>query len=196
MHGSTSRTTATWRALAEAAEADCPDVVYLGVGTGVGGGCVLGGRSVPGIARGSSEVGHMLVYRSGPVCDCGRRGCLQAVASGPATLRRAAQRRGREVTYDELAAAVGHDGPWARETLAETCSALGAAVVTLGEVQRPAIAVVGGGFTTGIPQLVPEVITRAGELRRTGVPVPEVRPAALDGLSSLAGALLLARQDD
>lgn len=81
-------------ALAEARHVGADDVVYLGVGTGVGGGVVLGGRPLPGAGRGSPEVGHMVVAVDGPRCDCGRHGCLQAIASGPATLRRAAAGRG------------------------------------------------------------------------------------------------------
>ena len=88
-------------ALAEAHAAGRPDLLYLGVGTGVGGGIVLGGRLLPGPSRGSCEIGHLIVDRSAARCDCGRRGCVQSVASGPAVLRRAARGRGAEVTFAE-----------------------------------------------------------------------------------------------
>ncbi|MEV5900396.1 ROK family protein [Streptomyces sp. NPDC052127] len=106
-------------ALAEAHAAGRPDLLYLGVGTGVGGGIVLGGRLLPGPSRGSCEIGHLIVDRSGEPCDCGRRGCVQSVASGPAVLRRAARARGTEVTFPELPGA----GGTGEEVRAETAGA-------------------------------------------------------------------------
>ncbi|MEU1073472.1 MULTISPECIES: ROK family protein [unclassified Streptomyces] len=181
-------------ALAEAAHAGSRDLVYLGVGTGVGGGLVLDGRPCPGPARGSSELGHMVVDRSGPLCDCGRRGCLQAFASGPATLRRAARLRGRAVEFAELRAAVEAGEPWARETVAATGEALALAVVSLGEALHTGTAVIGGGFAAAIPAVVEETARSVAALVRPGVRPPRVAAAGLGGLSSLHGALLLARQ--
>lgn len=180
-------------ALAEADAANCADLVYLGVGTGIGGGIVLDGHLVPGIGRGSCEVGHTIVDRSGERCDCGRRGCLQAVASGPATLRRAARLRGEPVEFAALKGGVAAAEPWARTAVDETCAALAAAAVSLAELVRPQQVVVGGGFAAGLDGLVGSVAAHAERLARPGVPAPQVRGARLGGLSSLSGALLLAR---
>lgn len=180
-------------AIAEAAEAKCQHLAYLGVGTGIGGGIVHEGRSCPGLARGSCEIGHMIIDRSGPRCACGRRGCLQALASGPATLRRAAELRGSAVTFPELKAASQQGLSWAVAAVAESCAALGAAVISLGELLRPSLTVIGGGFAAGLPGFVSAVSRHAASTSRPGqAPLP-VRPAALGGLSSLHGAVLLAR---
>ncbi|MFG3683377.1 ROK family protein [Micromonospora chalcea] len=178
-------------ALAEARCAGADDVVYLGVGTGIGGGVVLAGRPVPG--RSSAEIGHMVVALDGERCDCDRHGCLQSVASGPATLRRAAARRGGEVGFDDLRAGLDGREPWAVAAVEESCRALAAAVVSLGEILDPALAIVGGGFAAGLPGFVPLVAQRARRAGRPGRPAPPVRPAALGGLSSLHGAVELAR---
>jgi kanosamine 6-kinase len=180
-------------ALAEAIEAGDPNVIYLGVGTGVGGGIVLDGRLRPGPDRGSCEIGHMIVQRDGPVCDCGRRGCLQALASGPATLRRASAALGRPVTFGALQMALRRQRPWAAAAVAESCSALAVAVVSLSELVRPSLAVIGGGFAIGMPGMVARISEGVAALSRPGYLVPEVRAAALEGLSSLRGAMLLAR---
>lgn len=180
-------------ALAEADRAGCRDVVYLGVGTGVGGGIVLDGQLVPGPGRGSCEVGHIVVDRSGERCDCGRRGCVQAVASGPATLRRAAAGRGAPVEYAGLRDAFAVGESWAVEAIEESCAALAAAAVSLGELVRPQQVVVGGGFAAGIPGFVACLAAHTARLGRPGVPPPPVRAARLGGLSSLHGAVLLAR---
>ncbi|MFB6891363.1 ROK family protein [Kitasatospora sp. NPDC056327] len=180
-------------ALAEAVNAGCGHLVYLGVGTGVGGGAVHGGAPLPGPGRGSFEAGHVIVDRRGPVCDCGRRGCLQAVASGPATLRRAELLRGAPVEYAELRTGLAEGAPWAEQAVEETCSALAAAVVSLGELFHPELTVLGGGFAEGLPGFTARVAARTAALARPGGPVPAIRPAVLGGLSSLHGALALAR---
>ncbi|MEU4644354.1 ROK family protein [Micromonospora sp. NPDC023814] len=178
-------------ALAEARHAGRDDVVYLGVGTGIGGGVVLAGRLVPG--RSSAEVGHMVVALGGERCDCGRRGCLQSVASGPATLRRATAARGTEVSFDDLRDGLREGRAWAVEAVDASCRALAAAVVSLGELLDPAAAIVGGGFADGLPGFVPLVAEHARAAGRPGRPAPPVLPAALGGLSSLHGAVELAR---
>ncbi|WP_019070824.1 ROK family protein [Streptomyces hokutonensis] len=180
-------------ALAEADAAACGNVVYLGVGTGIGGGIVHGGRPFPGPAAGSCEIGHMTVDRFGPRCDCGRRGCLQSLASGPSTLRRAAELLGREVEFTELRDAADALLPWAVATLDETCSALATAVVSLTELARPEQVVIGGGFADALPGLVPQIAGQAALLARPGGPRAVIGRASLGGLSSLYGALLLAR---
>lgn len=179
--------------LAEADAAGLADAVYLGVGTGIGGAVVIGGRPVPGLGRGSAELGHMVLQRHGPVCGCGRTGCLQALASGPATLRRAAGLRGGEVEYDELRRAWTDRAGWAVEAVEETCDALAAAAVSLHEMLHTGAVVIGGGFAAGLPGFAETVAERAAHWARPGHPAPPVRAAVLGGLSSLHGALLLAR---
>ncbi|RZS36330.1 kanosamine 6-kinase [Herbihabitans rhizosphaerae] len=183
--------------LAAVAEADAigaRDVVYLGVGTGVGGGVVLDGRSLPGPDAGSCEVGHLIVDRSGAVCDCGRRGCLQGQASGPATLRRAAESRGEEVTFFALRDAWLARAPWAVSAVRDSCASIAAAVIGLAELVGVPHAVIGGGFASSLPGFTDEVATQIADLRRAGVPTPRVTEAVFGGLSSLRGAVLLARR--
>ncbi|MEV5378440.1 ROK family protein [Streptomyces nondiastaticus] len=180
-------------ALAEAGAAGCPDLVHLGVGTGIGGGIVLGGALCPGTARGSCEVGHVIVDLAGERCDCGRHGCVQSVASGRAVLRRAARRLGRDVGFDVLREAWRDGEPWALETVGESAAALAAAVVSLCELVRPRLVTIGGGFASGLPGYVAEVAHRVRQLERPEGPPILLRPAALGALSSLDGAVLLAR---
>ncbi|CUU57547.1 kanosamine 6-kinase [Parafrankia irregularis] len=221
-------------ALAEAEHAGAANLVYLGVGTGIGGGLVLDGRLCPGPARGSCEIGHLIIALDGPLCRCGRRGCLQAIASGPATLRRAGDLRAgnrrpttstststatgtstststgtaasdaadaadaadADVDYPELREAWGAGSDWARTAVGMTAAALAAAVAGLTELVRPDLAVIGGGFADGLAGFVDEVAARTRALSRPGHPPVPVQAAQLGGLSSLAGALLLARTLD
>nr|AHD24387.1 kanosamine kinase [Streptomyces albogriseolus] len=180
-------------ALAEARAADCADLLYIGVGTGVGGGLVLRGDLCPGLGRGSFEIGHTVVDLDGPRCVCGRRGCLQAIASGPATLRHAARLRGSDVDYDALRRAWLDAAPWAVTALRRTCRALAAAATGVQELLRPRLLLIGGGFASGLPGLDALLTEHLAGLARPGHPPLTARPAALGGLSSLRGAVELAR---
>ncbi|MCK9894747.1 ROK family protein [Frankia sp. AgB32] len=197
-------------ALAEAAAAGCPNLVYLGIGTGVGGGIVLDGRNCPRPGRGSAEIGHMVIAADGAPCTCGRRGCVQAVASGPATLRRAARHRSAATTgpgtntdadadadavsFPELRAQWLAGTDWAVRAVRESAAAAAVAVVGLTELLHPALAVIGGGFADGLTGFAAAVDEQARALGRPGHPPAPVRAAVLGGLSSLSGAILLARQ--
>jgi glucokinase len=61
--------------------------VFLTMGTGIGGGMILDGRLYRGTNDLAGEIGHQTVLMYGPLCACGKRGCLEALASGPAIAR-------------------------------------------------------------------------------------------------------------
>jgi kanosamine 6-kinase len=180
-------------ALAEAEAAGCDNLLYVGVDTGIGGGLVLGGSPYPGLGRGSFEIGHLIIDQNGPKCVCGRRGCLQASASGWATLQRAGDLRGARVTFDELRNATENGDAWALWAVEHTCRALATAVAGLNELLHPQLTLIGGGFAAGIPRFVESVSDHVLRLARPGHGGAPVRPALLGGLSSLRGAVRLAR---
>lgn len=59
-------------------------LIYVTVGTGIGGGIILDGQLYRGVDRSHPEVGHHVIDASGPPCTCGFRGCWEALATGPA----------------------------------------------------------------------------------------------------------------
>ncbi len=65
--------------------------VYLVIGTGIGGGIVINDRIYRGHNGYAGELGHSVVLVNGPLCGCGRRGCIEALASGRAIVRRATE---------------------------------------------------------------------------------------------------------
>ncbi|MFQ5530958.1 MAG: ROK family protein, partial [Gemmatimonadota bacterium] len=67
------------------------NVIGVTLGTGIGGGIVLGGRIFHGISDVAGEVGHMSIDSTGRKCKCGNYGCLEAYASGPAIAARAVE---------------------------------------------------------------------------------------------------------
>ncbi|MFL6137494.1 MAG: ROK family glucokinase [Frankiaceae bacterium] len=188
------------------------DMVCVTVGTGVGGGIVLGGRLVRGRWGFAAEIGHLRMVPGGLPCGCGRRGCLEQYASGQALVREARHRaaedrsaagrllalgdgtpegvQGPHVTEaarlgDPVAVAAFHSiGTWLGEGLAQ-----------LAAVLDPASFVVGGGVSAaGDVLLAPARVAYAGAL--TAVehrPPAEIRLAELGNDAGLVGAADLAR---
>jgi predicted NBD/HSP70 family sugar kinase/SAM-dependent methyltransferase len=121
--------------------------VLLSVGTGVGGGAVLGGTPWLGARGAAMDVGHMPVPSAAGVrCACGRMGCLQAVVSGRRLQQEAAALGLAVEVLDELAMAGDRR---AIELLAGAIPALTEAVVILDRVFAPDRVIVGGGVGAG-----------------------------------------------
>jgi len=68
-------------------------LAYVSIGTGIAAGIVLGDRPLEGANGMAGEIGHLVAAADGPRCACGLRGCLEAVAAGPAIARRAREAR-------------------------------------------------------------------------------------------------------
>ncbi len=69
----------------------CRHLVFLTVSTGIGGGLILDGRIYRGHRFLAGEAGHQVIQPDGPPCGCGKRGCLEALASGTGIARRLAE---------------------------------------------------------------------------------------------------------
>lgn len=67
-------------------------LLYVTMGTGIGAGLIIDGRLLRGADHLAGEIGHMCLFPHGPLCGCGRRGCLEALCSGPAIARRAREK--------------------------------------------------------------------------------------------------------
>jgi glucokinase len=65
----------------------CQDMAFLTMGTGIGAGLILGGELYRGRRDLAGEIGHAIVLPNGPLCPCGKRGCLEALASGTSLAR-------------------------------------------------------------------------------------------------------------
>jgi glucokinase len=83
------------------------NVFYTGIGTGIGAGILFDGRIYHGRTGAADEAGHMVIDYHGPVCGCGKKGCIEALASGTSIARRArarvAEAAGRKSAMLELA---------------------------------------------------------------------------------------------
>ncbi|MFC3454329.1 ROK family protein [Amycolatopsis speibonae] len=169
----------TLAAVAEAEASGCADLVYLGLGTGVGGGVISDGRLLRGAWGTAGELGHLPMDPAGPPCRCGRGGCLQALLSPEALSRRTGLPSEELVTSGKVVAFVA-------ETLARV-------VVLLSELVQPSRVHIGGGFGVALPGLPARVGERSRVWIRQGHRLPAVATAAFGAHASLAGAMVLAR---
>jgi predicted NBD/HSP70 family sugar kinase len=145
-------------AIGAAAALGCRDLAYLSVGTGIAAGLLLGGRLRRGARGAAGEIGHLPVDPEGPVCECGQRGCLEAVASGPALARRWPPGHGAgSVSAALLDAAAAGDGD-AIEVRDRVAGHLADAVALLAQTVDPDLVVLGGGVADAGDALLDAVI--------------------------------------
>lgn len=87
--------------------------LFVAIGTGIGGGIVLGGSLWHGAHGSAGEIGHMTIDPYGPICNCGNQGCLEALASGPAITAMAASGmlRHRQTILSQMVDSIGEITP-------------------------------------------------------------------------------------
>jgi glucokinase len=182
------------------------DAIMLTLGTGIGGGLIVGERLVHGSGGAAAELGHIIVEADGPPCPgrCPNHGCLEALVSGHAI-----GREGLRLAYEEPSSALGralaegreisgalvtefaHDGdPAALEIMSEMGRRLGLGIVSLVNIFNPDVVVVGGGaIAAGELLLAPAravVATRALEVNREAVRIVSAHFGAEAGMLGAA----------
>jgi glucokinase len=186
----------------------CDSLLYVTVSTGVGGGWVLNGEVWRGHDRMAGEIGHVVVAPDGPLCLCGKRGCVERLASGtnlaqdarerlraePGRGARLLQLAGGEVQAVDarlVAAAAAQGDELAWEVLRRGAEALGVGLGNAANLINPRRMVLGGGVTKAGERWWEAVRAAA---RRTALPEVsvEIVPAALGDEAPLWGAVALA----
>ena len=174
------------------------------VGTGIGGGLVIGGRLHLGYNGTAGELGHQVVEPNGLVCGCGGRGCLETVASGPAIASQGARAvmQGLTTAIAELAGfdlnritpevvcqAAQQGDPVALEIYERAGTYLGIGVANVVTALAPQRVVIGGGVAqAGELLLGPVRRTVRERVHLTPVERVEIVPAELGTNAGLVGA--------
>jgi glucokinase len=172
------------------------DFLYVGIGTGIGGGFVLGGAVQRGAHGYAGEIGHIIVQPGGLLCGCGNHGCWETVASGTTITRLGQERLGVDGHGVVAAAAAGEEAACA--ILDEVGIRLGQGIAGLVNVLDPSLVIVGGGPPAAAGDLLLEPARRACreaiEAADARAEVPIVQ-AALGADSAAVGAALWAMQE-
>jgi len=189
-----------WRGAAQGTQ----NAVCFTIGTGIGGGVVVGGQLVHGASDVAGEIGHITIEVNGRRCGCGNDGCLEAYASGPAIARRAVEAieagaisdildrvRGEldQITAQTVFEAVEAGDALADELVRDTARYLGVGIANLLNILNPEVVVVCGGVTKAGDHLFTplrrEVARRAF---RPAVEACRIVPGALPGTAGVVGA--------
>jgi glucokinase len=183
-------------------------LVYVTASTGIGGGFVLDDRLYHGATGAAAEVGHMTILPQGPLCGCGNRGCLEALASGSAIAREARERVDRRVptliadlaqadsdsiSAKMVAEAADLGDADANEILNQAMIYLGVGMANLVNLFNPRVLVIGGGLTKMGPRLF-EPVRRIVDLRAfpAAASAVEIKQAELGENVGLLGAAAVA----
>lgn len=164
------------------------DAVMVTLGTGIGGGIVMGGHLQRGANGFAGEIGHMVIERDGVECPCGRRGCWERYASGSALKMLSGGVDGKEVFEKfhagdaEATAVVNTFASWIAEGLA-----------SLTNICDPEVIVIGGGVIESFAARIDVLEEKfsqslySSEMR----PHPRLVPASLGEKAGAIGAALL-----
>jgi glucokinase len=186
----------------------CASLLYITVSTGVGGGWVIDGKIFSGADGLAGEIGHTIVDPHGPLCICGRRGCVEITACGPAIAREARARLSaapsegtrlraligndlRTLTAEHVSSAANAGDELARAVIDAAAHALGFGIGTAITLMNPERIVLGGGVTKSGERWWNEVraAARANTLPQMRV---DIVSAALGDDAPLWGAIALA----
>ena len=201
---------AAWGEFRFGAGKDIDDLIFLTLGTGVGGGVISHHVLLRGARGMGGELGHITVQPAGPRCGCGNRGCLEALASGTAIGRRAC-----EVAEERPSSALGRlavertplgedvldlarkGDDAALEVLREAGAWLGIGLATFVNVFDPEVIAIGGGVSMA-GDLVLEPARRELRLRSHSPArdLVEIREATLGAKAGMLGAAALAQDED
>ena len=187
------------------------DLIAAFVGTGIGGCIIQGGEIVTGSTGNAGEIGHMVVKAGGPVCGCGAKGCMEALASKTAIQRRINKavrkgtptvlsekmaRKGGRLKSGDLAEAVAAKDPVALKAVQRAAHYLGLGLGGLVNVLGPEIVIIGGGVVNALGDHWVEQACLSARTHILTDPDGHIKivRAALGDDAGILGAALLARE--
>jgi glucokinase-like ROK family protein len=136
------------------------NLIFVKIGTGIGSGIVCNGRIYRGSNGCAGDIGHICVKKDGPICPCGNRGCLEAMAAGPAIGERGVraalegsspillkyyQANEGRLSAEDVGNAAREGDPAAIEIIRESGQMIGDVLANLINFFNPGMVVIGGG---------------------------------------------------
>jgi glucokinase len=173
------------------------DLLFVGFGTGIGGGIISGGRLQRGANGFAGEIGHITLDAGGPSCTCGRQGCWELYASGLALGRQGSAAMGSPMTGIEVMEAGVSGRVEAVAVLEQFGRHIARGLVDLIMVLDPSSIVLGGGVLTRHDVLLPLIRSAVHDLIGAAAdlwPLPDIQVARFGPRAAAMGAAFLARQ--
>lgn len=186
------------------------NLVALYVGTGVGAGLIINGQIYKGHNEAAGEIGHVVVAEGGERCSCGKFGCLEAVASGPAIAKRALGRMsageksllqemnesGSPITSEHVYQAAKKGDALSLEVLDEAAHFIGIGMSILINLFNPQVLVFNGGVSNSWDITGPEILKTAQALIFEGSnpDIKIIRSSLGDSVGPLGAATLVIEQ--
>jgi glucokinase len=151
------------------------NVFYATIGTGIGTGIVFDGIVYHGRTGSATEGGHLGIDPRGPLCPCGKRGCIEVLASGPAIAKRAREKLShcpksllfdlaggnpQAVNSEMVAMAYWADDAVAKEVMKETLDLLAYWLGNVVDLVEPDVIVIGGGVSSMLAPFLDEIRSR------------------------------------
>jgi len=182
------------------------DLAYFNIGTGIGGGIIIGGKLYRGCGN-AGEFGHQIIEPNGPTCLCGKRGCLESLASGTSIARRAKEYLAvhwdslivrmagtvDKVTAESVAQAAREGDELAQRIWRETGEYLGLGVANVVNILNPRRVVLGGGVIEAGDLILDPVRQTVRERAMTQLAEDvQIVPGALSDQAGIIGAICLA----
>lgn len=146
---------AAWGEFCLGAHGATDSLLYIGLGTGVGGGLVERGRLYTGQHGLAMEIGHILIEAGGRLCGCGKRGCLEQYASANAVSLSYLELSGQSIDARRVAERAEAGEPDALASLSRAGEALGRAIAELVTILDVGTVVIGGGLSNAWELLRP-----------------------------------------
>jgi glucokinase len=133
------------------------NLVYITVSTGIGGGVIMDDKLLLGVRGLAAELGHITVIPDGPLCGCGQRGHLEAVAAGPAIATWIEQeisqgvpsllQKGKIITAKDVSEAAHQGDELAKAALTRSATYIGTAIADFLHIFNPSLVIIGGGVS-------------------------------------------------
>ena len=148
------------------------------VGTGIGGGIIVDGKLYSGFNRTAGEIGHMILEVGGPKCNCGNRGCFEALASRTAIFRKIALgiKEGQksllpellggnlsEMRSGDLRKAIRKGDKFVERVIEEAAEYIGIGVANLINLFNPQVIVLGGGVISALEDEMMAIIVETAQ---------------------------------
>ncbi|HEU5141307.1 MAG TPA: ROK family protein [Bacillales bacterium] len=186
------------------------NVAYVTVSTGVGGGIISNGRLHEGSSSSAAEFGHMIAEKDGPLCGCGRHGCVESFSSGTGIANRMTERvlehpdhplfelaKSGRLTAKEAFEAYEDGDQLAHEVIEKAEDYLAIALANMITVLNPSVLIVGGGVAIGQPRYIEAVEKKiTGYAMEENVEAVTIVKASLGAKAGVIGAAALAMRDE